>query len=364
MAKYQQFWEQLPNWEIPIQYQPSTFLSIVVPARNEANSIQNCIQSLLNQNYPKELFEIIIVDDHSEDDTASIVTSFQSEQIHLLNLEDYLNDQVSNTHKKDAIEYAVSKARGTLVVTTDADCQAFPDWLLLLASFHEYKQVEFIAAPVQFHLAHSNFEHFQVLDFMGMMLITGAGIESGWVQMCNGANLAYTKDLFERLDGFANTKHYASGDDMFFMQKVWKNNPKSIGFLKNPAASTFTIPKSTIKGFFDQRTRWAGKSGAYQQPLMTFILGLVFLFCVSLILNLFLALLFWDSTFWILFGIQLTIKSIADYTLLNRAARYFDRPEQLQFFWVSQPLHTLYVAVVGMSALFRQKHSWKGRRVK
>ncbi len=71
---YHQSWKQVPRFDANAanDFVASEKISVVVPARNEEAVIEQCIVSLLRQSYPKELLEIIIVDDHSNDRTAGI----------------------------------------------------------------------------------------------------------------------------------------------------------------------------------------------------------------------------------------------------------------------------------------------------
>ena len=105
--------------------------SIVIPARNEALNIKACLDSILAQDYPVEFFEVIVIDDFSEDDTAFIVKAIGHDHpnVHLLSLADYFKQGEMNSFKKKAIEKAVSKAKGEWIVTTDADCIVRKEWL-------------------------------------------------------------------------------------------------------------------------------------------------------------------------------------------------------------------------------------------
>ncbi len=134
----------------------------------------------------------------------------------------------------------------------------------------------------------SLFEKFQSLDFIGMMGVTGAGIHGRFMNMCNGANLAYEKKAFYEVDGFNGIDKIASGDDMLLLQKMANRFPNQICFLKNKNATVLTHAKSDLKSFFQQRIRWASKSSSYQEFQITFILALVFFFCVSTVFNFFL----------------------------------------------------------------------------
>jgi cellulose synthase/poly-beta-1,6-N-acetylglucosamine synthase-like glycosyltransferase len=129
------------------QFNNSTTLSIIIPARNEEENIENCLQSILQNNYTAHLFEIIVVDDHSEDNTANIVKEYEQQNVKLILLKDFVTDKI-NSYKKKAIEVAIAQASGALIITTDADCIVPATWLQTIATFYEEKKPAFIAAPV------------------------------------------------------------------------------------------------------------------------------------------------------------------------------------------------------------------------
>src|SRR6185437_12898910 len=123
---YKISWNQIPvyNNRKLVNENESLFISIVIPARNEEKNIGLCIHSIISQTFPSNNFEIIVVNDHSTDNTKNVVLSFKQENIHLINLEDFTKDQVLNSYKKKSIETAMQFAKGELIVTTDADCIA------------------------------------------------------------------------------------------------------------------------------------------------------------------------------------------------------------------------------------------------
>ncbi|NUQ25290.1 MAG: glycosyltransferase [Saprospiraceae bacterium] len=342
------WWRRLPEWRPPANDNPTVFISVIVPARNEAANIGACLQSLLSQNYPAHLFEIIVVDDHSEDDTARRAGSIPDERVRVV---------VSpGAQKKQALAYGVSLARGELIAATDADCQAPPQWLSLLASAYENRRPAFIAAPVAFHKENNLLGYFQSLDYLGMMVLTGAGIYSGRLLLANGANLAYPKAVFEEVGGFAGIDHVASGDDMFLLQKIARRYPDRLFFIKNPEATVLTSPQPSLAGLWAQRLRWASKSSAFRGGVMLVYLALVFVVCGGILLGLapapFAAL------------ILLAFKLIADYALLSEACRYFQRSDLLRYFLPAQLLHIAYIALIGLAGVFVRRYRWKGREVR
>ena len=360
MALYIREWKALPEVHIPKEHSVKTLISVIIPARNEEKNIEACLQSILKQNYPSELFEVIIIDDHSTDQTVEKVKRFESSQLHLYQLADFLKDSKEQAFKKRALELGIQKASGSLIVTTDADCLAPENWLLHFATLYESKSLRFIAAPVNFHQEQSVFEAFQSLDFMGMMGVSGAGLQGQFMHMCNGANLAYERKAFYEVDGFKGIDQLASGDDMLLMHKIAQRFPGEVAYLKNAQATTFTKAMPKLSDFFSQRIRWASKSGAYQDFKINLILATVFLFCWNILLGL-LLLPFFGWTAFIAFSFQIIVKSIFDYRFLGMMARFFKREELMRFFIPSQILHICYIAVVGILANLKKQYRWKGR---
>lgn len=356
-------WKKVLIWEIPKYFKPKTKISILIPARNEAENILKCLDSILNQNYPKELFEVIVLDDFSTDNTVSLVLGKSNiSNIKLLKLADFLNEKDTQSFKKKAIEIGIRHSNGELILTTDADCKVPGNWLNYIASFYEKKEVKFIAAPVNFYGEKSIFERFQSLDFMGMMCVTGAGIRLQLGNMCNGANLAYEKSAFYEVGGFEGINQIASGDDMLLMQKIAKEYPSKIGFLKNRKATVLTEAKPTIQSFLSQRIRWASKSTSYKEWRVTFILGMVFLFCSNIVFSLFL-IPFLGIFAVKFFAGQMLLKLIVDFIFLGKMADFFNRKDLMKVYFSSQFLHVIYIVVVGILGNLVKKYEWKGRRV-
>ena len=361
---YIKWWKKLPYFQNTEGYLPTTFISVLIPARNEQDNIVQCLDAIVKGHYPKNLFEIIVIDDHSDDLTPQYVRDFaaQNAQVRLIELKNYVKLSGNQPFKKRAIEAAIGEAQGELIVTTDADCLAQANWLSLLAQFYEKTGKRFIAAPVNFHEEKSFFERFQSLDYIGMMGVTGAGVEGKFTNMCNGANLAYQKKLFYEVGGFKGIDHVASGDDMLLMQKIARFHPDALGFLKNPEATVFTKAKETVAEFLSQRLRWASKSSSYTEFFTVFQLASVFVYCYSIALSLCLSI-FYDKIFFILFLIQLGIKTISDYFFLRMMTGFFNRTDLMRPFLTPQYMHILYIIIVGSLANFKKTYTWKGRKV-
>jgi cellulose synthase/poly-beta-1,6-N-acetylglucosamine synthase-like glycosyltransferase len=356
-------WRSMSVFALKESFNPQVFISIIIPARNEAAAIEACLEAIARQNYPSNLYEILVVDDHSSDATVEKVKAFPSSNLRLIHLADHPQLDSLSGFKKQAITWAIEHARGELIVTTDADCIAPPFWLKHLAACYQEHGAKFIAAPVVFSPTTSLLEDFQALDFLGMMLATGAGIQTGWFHLSNGANLAYPKKTFYEVGGFQDIQQIASGDDMLLMHKIIRRYPNNLCFLKTTNATVSTTAQSTLSAFIQQRLRWATKSNSYTDRKVITVLGLIFFFCWAILLSLPAAIL-WGWPALAAGLVLLSIKATADYQLLSTAAVFFDKQALMRRFWLAQGLHILYITLIGLLANVKKTYEWKGRRVK
>jgi len=355
-------WNRISRLKLPPGFQPQAFISILLPARNEAKNIAACLESIKALNYPAHLFEVIVIDDHSEDATAAVVEAYPG--VRLLRLVEYLKaDEEFVAYKKKAIELGVAHAKGALILTTDADCVVPPNWLHYMAYAYEVKKAKLIAGPVLFHGEKNAFERFQSLDYAGMMLFTGAALRGRRWPMGNGANLAYQKELFEKLKGYDGARDLASGDDVLLIQKVMEQEPDALMFLKQKKATVRTTAKPDWRSFLQQRIRWGTKNSRFPSLIAAWMIGTVFLFSYGIVFS-FLAIPFYPALFLPLFAFSFLCKVICDFLFLRSATFFFGRPELLRGFLLSEVLHTLYIVIVGTGSLFIKQYHWKGRSVK
>ena len=363
MLLYKVGWTKQKLYVMPAGYVPRTKVSIVVAARNEEDNIQECILSVLAQNYPKELFQLIVVDDHSTDNTAGIVKQHSSENNHVqyLSLADSIDAGSSKSFKKQALAYGISNSTGDLIITTDADCVMGREWLNHIVAIYQEEQPEMIVAPVDFTNRNNTVETFQSIDFMSMQGITVATLKLKLGNMCNGANLAFTKKAYEHVSGYTGIDHIASGDDYLLMMKINKAYPDSISYLKAQNAIVKTPPQPNWRMFLQQRVRWASKSGKYDDKKMTSILSLVYLFNLSFLFML--VACFYDSSMWTYLLLMLVVKTIIELVYLYVVSRFYNKKRQLLMFPFLQPLHILYVIIAGFLG-FWGNYEWKGRSVK
>ena len=347
-------WNSIPDF-IPSAKLPTTRISVIIPARNEEKNISQLLESLQIQTYPAHLFETIVIDDHSTDNTATIVKKFAG--VILIKLE-AIN---INSYKKKAIETGIAAASGELIITTDADCIVPVHWLKTIASFKEEKNAVFIAAPVVLNNNNSLLPIFQSLDFLVLQGITGAGVYKKFHNMCNGANLAYERKAFYEVGGFEGIDEIASGDDILLMHKISIKYPDNIFYLKSKEVIVTSQPALTWKDFFNQRIRWASKSAHYKDKKIFSVLLLVYFFNFSLAGLLVAA--FWLHFLWIGFFCLLIAKTSIEFIFIYPVAKFFNKQKLLKIFFFFQPLHIFYTLIAGWLGRFGTVE-WKGRKVK
>ncbi len=359
---YHRIWDQIPTTtdkDLDLKKSDkSVKVSVIIPARNEGLKIGQCLDALFNQSYPKSLTELIVVNDFSSDDTFNVASVHQAKCV-ILNLSDYVQDDL-NSYKKKAIETGIAHSSGELILCTDADCTMGTDWIKTMVSAYEKENIYFIAAPVKISGRRNWLSVFQTLDFISLQGITGAAVYKNLYPMCNGANLGYSRKAYEAVDGFSDIDNIASGDDMLLMKKIQERFPNKAGYVKDERAIVNTEPMENISAFLNQRIRWASKISHYKHVSTFITLALVYL------VNLFLTLLFVSCIFyghwrWLL--ILLAFKTISEYFFVVKVARFFRQQSLVNYFILCQPFHILYTVIAGGFGSFG-KYEWKNRKVK
>nr|WP_295923537.1 glycosyltransferase [uncultured Dyadobacter sp.] len=335
------------------------FITVIIPVRNEAENITLLLEDLDRQTWPASRFEVLVMDDSSTDNTADIVRAFgvtASADIILVPLPDVR----TSAPKKRAIETAMGRARGNLIVTTDGDCRAQPGWLSAIASSYMHTGAKLISSPVTFTRETALTDHLQTVEFASLIGSGAASMSAGYPSMCNGANLAYEKAAFQQVGGYEGVRHIASGDDEFLMHKIAARYPGSVHFLRHPEAVIRTAPHRQWAGFYRQRKRWASKWKHYQSKTPLVLAVYIFACNFALLLSGSLTLLGYLSPGAFL-GI-LAIKCIPEWFFLGSILLFFKKPWSLLFIPVTQCIYPLYVCFFGLAAQ-QGEYEWKGRKL-
>ena len=329
--------------------------TIIIAARNEEMNISHCLDSLLAQDFPPSQMEIIVVDDHSTDSTTTIAQRYANQGVRLIQMENQ-----TAFGKKAAIAIGIDAATHDIIITTDADCSYPSTWINTLLCYRENMDAVFVAAPVQFRKELNLLDRFQSLDFMALQGITAAGVSGKYLNMCNGANLLYTKEAFLQVRGFEGIDHIASGDDMLLMEKIDKAFPGGVAYCFSEDAVVVTEPAASWSAFIHQRIRWSSKAKNYTSFVTKAVLLLVYLVNAAVVSLLLSGTVDWQ---WLKYGLLLiAMKTLVELPFMIRIARFFNKSALIAWFIPLQPLHAIYTVVAGTFGLF-SKYRWKGREM-
>jgi len=325
-------------------YKPETqtidselFISVIIPFKNAVKHIEATVKSLLSQNLDSSKFELIFVNDFSEDSSSEILEKLND---NTLNFNVLFNKY--STGKKFALRTGIELAKGSVIVTTDADCVSLPNRLSLIYNCFAQLKPKLLILPVHFS-ADTIFEKMQALDFLSLTASGYGAAGAGCPILCNGANLAYEKAVFwEFQDEFRYD--IPSGDDMFLLHAVKKKYPTEIKFLKSREAAVITPAEQTFAKLVRQRTRWAGKSKHFRDADTLVVAFIVLIFNIYIPFGIYFSI----SEQSVFFLFPIVAKFLPDLYFLSINAFYFKQLRLLWYFpitWVFGFLFTSFIAV-------------------
>ena len=237
-------------------------VSVIICARDEAGNLSENLPEILNQDYPD--FEVVVVNDCSEDETEDVLRDFENK---------YKNLKVS-TIKKDpnfphgkklALTIGIKAASREYLLLTDADCKpAGKNWIRLMSrNFNDKKEV---VLGTGLYLRKKGFLNLIIRFETAFIFMQYFGFaRAGKPYMGVGRNLAYTRDLFFRNKGFASHTNLKSGDDDLFIGKVATKSNTALE--KHPESFTYSNPQESWASFIDQKRRHLTTGKFYQQSL-------------------------------------------------------------------------------------------------
>lgn len=324
-------------------------ISVIVPFRNEAKNMTALCHALKTQEITSFTHEIIFVNDHSTDGSQDMID---------MHLPHRLIHLVGNNGKKKAIEEGVLASKYDVIITMDADVIPSNRWLATVSDAMQSTGSDLMILPVEIHPGYSVMEKLQSLEFMSITGITGGTAMLGDPIMCNGANLAFKKSSWMDAHQKRSDGHLASGDDMFLLHAVKKNN--KVTWLHHREAVVETAALKSWSEFFAQRIRWSSKSKFFKDPGTLWFGALFMSIQVILIGALILALT--KSTTWATFGWVFLFKTIADFLLLHAVTKWAGKKWLLMYFPLLVLIHPLYVITTTMCSLV-YRPVWKERKI-
>ena len=342
---------------IPSSISSETKVSVVVAVRNEAKNIKELLFSILHQSYPKNLFELIIVDDNSEDTTLEIVGDFKHENPDL----NIIIIQSTGKGKKEALKEGFKSVSNHIIITTDGDCVVSNDWILDYVTFFEKTDVQLVFGPVFYFKSKRFIEKLFSLEF-ATLVASGAG--SSGVKMPlmgNGANMAIRKSAYDKVGKSIKGDDFASGDDVFLMHSVASYfDRNAIQFLKNKNCIVETSAPKNLKNFFNQRIRWGSKAKAYTRIWPLTVSIIVFIF--NSLLGITAILSFFKLWFLAVFVLFVVFKFLIDFPLTRNYIRFYNRPINTLLLFPLEFLYPFYIMFTTFFSIFIP-YKWKGRKL-
>ena len=321
-------------------------VSILIAARNEGSNIEKLLQSLYNQFFSKEKFEVIIIDDHSTDETSEV-----SENFRVLHPELNLKViQATGYGKKQAISQALHAADNELVIVTDADCELPERWIESMVGYFVQNNLKMLLGPVLLSPANTLFEKLQVLEHLSLIASTAGSAAIGMPVMCNGANMMYDRQAALDVEKYRTDMKIASGDDMFLMEQFIKHyGSQSVKFLLDNEAIVKTATMPDLKAFFRQRKRWASKTKAYTNWKIIATALIVLLFNLSIVF--FFVAGFFMPVFWVFFVLYVIMKTLIDFPILKRITHFMKQHKLLRWMFPLEFVYPFYVVFTAFSGL-------------
>lgn len=334
----------------PIPSSNFQFISVVICFRNEEENIPRLIQSLQTQSYPREYFEIIAVNDHSTDNTQKLLMDAQAE---LPNLRIYSLSKIDRGKKK-ALLRGVQMAQGVVIAATDADCLLPQGWLTNINQLMDMR-TDLVCGPVVYSKG-GFFENMAAVEF-GSLVASGIGAAGAGLPIyCNGANLAFKKELF--LAANLRNDSTPSGDDVFLLHYA-KQNHRAIAFSHGVDSTVHTTPDSNLRSFINRRLRWGSKTPHYTDTFTQVVAVTVLLTNLS-VLGLALAALV-SSAMVKPFIILFTAKAILDYGLIAVHFKSCRIKKWTKYYLPTMVLYPFYITFTAFASL-RKEFTWKERQ--
>ncbi|HEX6291383.1 MAG TPA: glycosyltransferase [Herpetosiphonaceae bacterium] len=228
-------------------------VSIVVAARDEAATLPRLLDALLRQSYAD--YEVIVVDDRSTDATPDVLRERQARdpRLQVVTVSEVPEDRTPKIH---ALSQGIARARGAVLLLTDADCRVPPTWVAGMAACFT-RDVGAVLGYVELHAPNGTLlEQLQALDYFSMMATMAGATNLDHPVGAAGANLAYRRAAYDQAGGFEQMLPGAVADDMVLLQHVLDRTVWRVAFCDDPGTFVSTTAEPTLRQALDQRVRW------------------------------------------------------------------------------------------------------------
>ncbi len=324
-------------------------VSVVIAMRNEAHNLSALLESLEAQDYPRQHLEVIAVNDHSEDQTAALLESFSQQysgNFKFVNLTD--PPDFRGSFKKRALTEGIGHATNPVIVTTDADCTFHSHWLSTLVGYMAREKAAMVCAPVALTGRLQGIQALGEIEQAALVAVGAGFMKWGYPNMCNGANLAFTKAAFYEVGGYQGFHEVVSGDDEFLLYKIYQKYPSAIRFLKHSEAVVHTQAPADWRELFHQRKRWSGKWKHHRSAITKGLALFIFLFHISWLISAALTLI--GNYPWMLWLGEFILKLALEYLVVASVISLAGKRPSWVWFLMGQLVYSWYVLFFGVAA--------------
>lgn len=332
--------------------------SIIIAAHNEEKNIGNCLNHVFDQSLNPDRYEVILVNDRSDDTTAEIAGAFSANHPNL-SIISISETPEGVSPKKYALACGVDKSANEIIAYTDADCEVPPYWLECINRHFtpETGLVQGITTYRRSKKMNNIFFGLQSIDFLSHGIVSAGGIGANIPINANANNLAFRRVLYHEIGGYNSVKNIISGDDDLLLQKTYLNRKWKIKYMTDPEGAVTTYPTQTAHGIIQQRKRWGSKTVHYNIRQKSFLAG-IFLFYLSLLISFILG--FFKKELFISFVSMFAIKILGEYLLLIPGTNIFNSRYLRKYILPASLLQLPVVVYCVISGVFG-RFEWKGQ---
>jgi cellulose synthase/poly-beta-1,6-N-acetylglucosamine synthase-like glycosyltransferase len=331
-----------------IDHQHLPFVSVVIPARNEEQNIATCLESVLNQTYPKDRHEIILVNDNSTDKTGIIAEEFAGRTDRLKII--IAKENPDLTGRSNALAQGIDIAKGEVILMTDADCVIPPTWVEYIAK--RFVDGIDVMGSITLQQTENWFEGMQSLDWALILGVGSATIGLGIPISIIGNNFSIRRSAYDAVNGFRGIKNSVTEDFQLF-KSVVDSGSKGARFPLDSRIRIMTLPCPSVKELIMQKHRW-GRGGMDLSPLGFAIIATSFITHVALLIG-------WFFLPLSAMAFVFLIKFLGDLTFLTRVLSLTGKLQDLKYFLHFEMYYLLYVLSMPFKVFFDRKVVWKGR---
>jgi cellulose synthase/poly-beta-1,6-N-acetylglucosamine synthase-like glycosyltransferase len=333
--------------------------SVIIAARNEERNIADCLRTVFDQDFPADRFEVIVVDDRSEDSTPDILRGLLR-QYKNLRIITVAETPPGVSPKKHAVIQGINAASNGIIVFTDADCRVPPRWLSAVNRYFD-DDTALVQGITSYHRVpgiDKTFYGLQSVDFLSHGIIAAAAIGANLPINSNANNMAFRRTVFDEVGGYGADTRVTLGDDDHLLQRVWASG-KKIRYMADPNGAVETAPAETPRALFEQRRRWGSVTVHYGMRQIA-LLSTVFIFYVMTALTAVASI--FNTRLFPVFVSLLLVKFAGELVLMIPGTRVFNKKHLRKYLLPASLIQLPLVLAAVFTGVFG-KFEWKGRKM-